>query len=445
MDSFSVRICRKFAIIKAILCKRAGKKRRDMNKLLGIKEIEEAAERLKDVAMKAPLQYSKRLSRQYNANVYLKREDLQEVRSFKIRGAYNKIRSLSEKERKRGVVCASAGNHAQGVAYSCSALKIIGVIFMPVITPLQKIEKVKHFGGKYVEVRLVGNIFDEASRAAMDYCKQKGAVYVHPFNDALTIAGQGTIGKEIFEELKGKIDAVVVPIGGGGLVSGISTYLKNKNSKIDIVGAEPLGSTGMYESIKKNKIVTLSKIDTFVDGAAVQRVGKLTFEICKKNVKEIIIVPEGKVCTTMVELYQNEGIIAEPAGALSVSALDCLAENIRGKTVVCILSGGNNDILRYPEVLERSLVYQGRKHYFIIEFAQKPGQLKKFVNDVLSPNDDIVRFEYIKKTSKEKGPALVGIELQNRRDFEPLLERMKGIGLNFRILTSEEMMYEYLV
>lgn len=410
-----------------------------------IKEIEAAAERLREVVVNTPLQFSKRLSKQYQANIYLKREDLQEVRSFKIRGAYNKIRSLTEAERKRGVVCASAGNHAQGVAYSCSALKIKGVIFMPIVTPLQKIEKVKHFGDKYIEIRLVGNIFDEASSAACEYCEERNAVYIHPFDDPLVIAGQGTIGREIFEELKGGLDVVLVPIGGGGLVSGVATYIKNKKPEIEVIGVEPLGAAGMLESVKKNKIVTLSKIDTFVDGAAVKKVGELTFEICKKMVPEIVIVPEGKDCVTIVELYQNEGIIAEPAGALSISALDGVAEKIRGKTVVCILSGGNNDILRYPEILERSLVYQGRKHYFIVEFAQKPGQLKKFVNDVLSPNDDIVRFEYVKKTSKEKGPALVGIELQDRKDFEPLLERMKGIGLNFRILTNEEMMYEYLI
>lgn len=410
-----------------------------------VRQIEEAAARLKEVVVKTPLQFSKRLSKQYHANVYIKREDLQEVRSFKIRGAYNKIRSLSELERKRGVVCASAGNHAQGVAYSCSALKIRGVIFMPLVTPLQKIEKVKHFGGKYVEVRLVGNTYDEASEAAHEYCRQEDAIYVHPFDDPLTIAGQGTVGKEVYEELGGKLDFVVVPVGGGGLVSGICTYVKNKNPKIAVIGVEPLGAVGMYESIKCNKIVTLSKIDTFVDGAAVQKVGKLTFGICKREVQEIIVVPEGKVCTTMVELYQDEGIIAEPAGALSVSALDSLAEKIRGKTVICILSGGNNDILRYPEILERSLVYQKKKHYFVIEFAQKPGQLRKFVNEALGPTDDIVRFEYIKKTSKEKGPALVGIELRDSRDFEPLLKRMRGIGLNFRILTSEEMLYEYLI
>ncbi len=413
--------------------------------LITIKQIDEAAKRLEKVIAKTPLQFSKRLSQKYNAKIYIKREDLQEVRSFKIRGAYNKMATLTSEERSRGVVCASAGNHAQGVAFSCSELRIKGVIFMPIVTPNQKIEKVKHFGGKYTEVRLVGNTYDESSKAAKNYCKEKNAIYVHPFDDFLTISGQGTVGKEVYDELKGNVDIVIAAIGGGGLISGISSYLKQKNNKIMIIGAEPLGSPSMYESIKQDKIITLQKIDTFVDGAAVQTVGKSTFLICKNNVKQIVLIPEGKDCTTMIELYQNEGIIAEPAGALSVSALDAVSKEIIGKTVVCILSGGNNDILRYPDIMERSLVYQGRKHYIIIQFTQKPGQLRKFVDSALGPTDDIVRFEYMKKTNKEKGAALVGIELRDKKDLQPLLERMKKAELNFRILSSEELLYDYLI
>ncbi|OGK13710.1 threonine dehydratase [Candidatus Roizmanbacteria bacterium RIFCSPLOWO2_01_FULL_38_12] len=410
-----------------------------------IKDIEDAAKRLKDIAQKTPLQYSKRLSKKYKADIYIKREDLQEVRSFKIRGAYNKMSCLSNEEKKRGVVCASAGNHAQGVAYSCNALKIKGVIFMPVVTPNQKIEKVKHFGGKYTEVRLVGNTFDDASVASKVFTKENNMVYVHPFNDPLTIAGQGTVGKEIYEKLDGKIDYLISTIGGGGLICGVSTYLKNKNKKIKCIGVEPEGAASMYEALKKGKVVTLEKIDTFVDGAAVKTVGELTYKICRQNLEKVIRVPSGKDCTAMIELYQNEGIIAEPAGALAVASLDDLAQNIKGKTVVCIISGGNNDILRYPEIMERSLVYQGRKHYFIIEFAQKPGQLRKFVDQALGPTDDIVRFEYIKKTNKEKGPALVGIELRDRKDLQPLLDRMKEIELNYRKITNSDLLYDYLV
>lgn len=410
-----------------------------------LQDIEQAAKRLEDVVQKTPLQYASRLSKKYGAAVYLKREDLQVVRSFKIRGAYNTMSSLTDEEKMRGVVCASAGNHAQGVAYSCNVLKTKGVIFMPVVTPNQKIEKVQQFGNEYVEIKLVGNTFDEASIASQVYTKEHNSVYVHPFNDLRTIAGQGTVGKEIYEELEGSVDYVVAAIGGGGLISGVSTYLKGQNPQVKIIGAEPKGAPGMFESLKQGRVVTLDTIDTFVDGAAVKTVGTNTFEICKKNIEEIILVEEGKDCSIMIELYQNEGIIAEPAGALSVSALDEIADEIKGKKVVCVISGGNNDILRYPEIMERSLVYQGRKHYFIIDFAQKPGQLKRMVNEVLGPTDDIVRFEYIKKTNKEKGPALVGFELKTKADLEPLIERMKAIELNFTKVTQDDLLYDYLV
>lgn len=419
---------------------------------ISLKEIEEAEERLRGVVNETPLQYSKRLSQKFGANIYIKREDLQDVRSFKIRGAYNKISSLTDAERKKGVVCASAGNHAQGVAFACSALKINGTIFMPVITPLQKINKVKSFGGDFAEVVLTGSTYDEASAAAQKYCAEKGSVYVHPFNDPFTIAGQGTIAGEIYNELESgrrkhfdkKFENLIVTaaIGGGGLISGLSSYLKEKNNKITVLGCEPAGAPAMYESLKQDRVVTLDKIDTFVDGAAVKSVGDLTFEIVRKNVSRVDLVPEGLICSVMIELYQNEGIVAEPAGALSVALLNLIRDEIKDKTVVCVLSGGNNDILRYPEIMERSLVYQGRKHYFIIEFAQKPGQLRKFVDQALGPTDDIVRFEYIKKTSKEKGAALVGVELADESDLDPLLDRMKKNDLKYKRLVSEDLLYE---
>ena len=406
---------------------------------------EEAARRLAGIATRTPLQLSRRLSRELGARVFLKREDLQEVRSFKVRGAYNKISSLAPADRQRGVVCASAGNHAQGLAFACSELEIKGWIFMPVITPTQKIERVKQFGGEFVEIRLVGDSYDDACEAAQRFCSEREGVFVHPFDDLLTIAGQATIGKEIYEELDGELDAVFVAIGGGGLAAGIASYLKERNPAISVIGAEPAGSPSMHESLRHGRVVTLDDIDTFVDGAAVKTVGQATFELCSRHLDRVLIVPEGKACTTVVDLYQNEGIIAEPAGALSVSALQASAEEIRGKTAVCVLSGGNNDILRYPEILERSLVYQGRKHYFIVEFAQKPGQLRRFVDQALGPTDDIVRFEYIKKTNKERGAALIGIELKDRGDLEPLLERMDAIQLNWRRLSSEELLYDYLI
>lgn len=410
-----------------------------------VRAIEEAEQRLHGIAIPTPLQPSARLSEEYGATILIKREDMQAVRSFKIRGAYNKIASLSAEDRKRPIVCASAGNHAQGVAFACAHLGIGATIFMPRITPTQKIERVEHFGGEFVEIRLVGDAYDESSAAADEYCAQKHGIFVHPFDDLETIAGQGTVGKEIYDATGGEVGVVIVPIGGGGLASGVASYIKERNSAIQVIGAEPEGSPSMYESLRQGRIVTISEINTFVDGAAVRKVGQHTFDLCRRYVDRVLLLPEGKVCTTMIDLFQNEGIITEPAGALALSALDEVAEEIRGKTTVCVLSGGNNDVLRYPEILERSLVYQGRKHYFIIEFAQKPGQLRQFVDDALGPTDDIVRFEYIKKTNKERGAALVGIELKDKADLAPLLQRMEAIQLNARRLGSEELLYDYIV
>lgn len=412
---------------------------------VSVQTIDKAAKRINGIAKNTPLQLNKRLSDMFGAKIYIKREDLQKVRSYKIRGSYNLMKSLTNKEKKRGVVCASAGNHAQGVAFSASELQIHATIFMPVKTPLQKIERVKHFGEKWIEIKLVGITYDESFDAAFKFCKENNAVFVHPFNDERVIAGQGTVGKEIYDELRKSIDYVFVPIGGGGLVSGVGTYLKSKIKTIKVIGVEPLGAPSMYEALKEGKPVTLEQMDTFVDGVAVATVGDKTFPIAKKIIAEIILVPEGKVCTTMMELYQNEGIVAEPAGALSISALDFLAKKIKGKTVVCILSGGNNDILRYPEIMERSLVYQGKKHYFLIEFAQKPGQLRQFVDKALGPTDDIVRFEYIKKSAKETGPALVGIEQASSKDFDRLVGKMSELGINFKVITSSDLLYTYLV
>lgn len=405
--------------------------------------IQEAAERLDGVVLSTPLQRSPRLSNRYQARILVKREDLQEVRSFKIRGAYNKMTSLTDAERQGGVVCASAGNHAQGVACACSRLGIRGTVFMPAITPAQKIDRVRHFGGRLVEIRLVGESYDEASAAATRHCAEVGATFVHPFEDPLTIAGQGTVAAEILADTDP--DVVVTAIGGGGLVAGVASYLKETRPATWVVGVEPAGAAAMCRSLEVGRVVTLDQIDTFVDGAAVKRVGELTFELCQRYVDQVVTVPEGRVCAEIIELYQNDGIIAEPAGALAVSALDQLADQIADRTVVCVLSGGNNDILRYPEILERSLVFQGRKHYFIVEFAQKPGQLRKFVDQALGPTDDIVRFEYIKKTNKERGAALVGIELRDSADLEPLLQRMRDVQINWRRLTSEELLYDYLV
>lgn len=407
--------------------------------------IEEAAVRLAGIVAHSPLQASKRLSQLYGANVLIKREDLQEVRSFKIRGAYNKISSLSAEERGRGVACASAGNHAQGVAFACSDLDIRGTIFMPAGTPLQKIERVRHFGREAIDIRLVGETYDEAGHLAQAFCDESGAVLVHPFDDPLTMAGQGTIAKEILEELEGGLDVLVTAVGGGGLAAGMASYLKYRNPAITVIGAEPAGAPSMSAALENGGPLLLEQIDSFVDGAAVQRAGDFTYDICSRLLERVVVVQEGAICATMIDLYQNEGIIAEPAGALAVAALEQVADQIRGRTVVCILSGGNNDILRYPEIMERSLIHRGLKHYFIVEFAQRPGQLRRFVDEALGPTDDIVRFEYIKKTNKERGAALVGIELRNPADLEPLLQRMKGIQLNCRRLNDEELLADYVI
>lgn len=413
--------------------------------MINVKTIDDAARRLEGVIKKTPLQFNERLSKIYGAKIYLKREDLQEIRSYKIRGAYNRMSCLTKKEKVSGVVTASAGNHAQGVALSCTKLKIKGVIFMPTVTPTQKIDRVKYFGDDYVQIKLVGQSYDEATSAAKEYSDKNGSVYIPAFDDELVINGQGTIGREIYNELKYKVDFVLAPIGGGGLISGVSTYLKRKNKKIQIIGVEPIGAASMSRSLKMGRVTPLKTVDTFCDGVAVKTPGNITFSICKELVNSMIVINEGQVAKTVIDLYQNEGIISETSGALSISALENIKDKIKGRIVVCIISGGNNDLLRYPEILERSLVYQGKKYYFLIEFAQKPGQLKKFLNHVLGPTDDIVLFEYVKKNNKEKGPALVGLELKDQSHLQPVLDRLKEFGFNYKILDDKELLYSYLI
>ncbi len=408
------------------------------------KEVENAYEVLKEIVIHTPLQYNSRLSAKYRADIYLKREDQQTVRSYKIRGAYYNIFSLQPGQRQKGVVCASAGNHAQGFAYSCSLMQIKGYIFMPQVTPRQKIERVRHFGGDRITIELVGTTYDEAAHVASKFCSDNGMSYVHPFDNLQTISGQGTVGVEILQDLP-DAEVVVAPVGGGGLISGISSYLKHVRPDISIIGIDPQGAPKMVEAIKAGYPKILDNIDSFIDGVAVKKAGDLTFELVRQHVDKLIATPEGKVCTTMIELYQNEGLITEPAGALTVAALDQLTGDIRGKKVVCIISGGNNDISRYPEVIDRSLIYEGLKHYFIVEFAQKPGELLRFLQHALGPNDDIVRFEYLKKTNKEFGPALVGIELTNRDDLDGLMQRLRENNIRCINITYDDMLRKYFV
>ncbi len=413
--------------------------------MIEIENILKAYLRLNGVVDETPLQRNLNLSDRYDANIYLKREDLQVVRSYKIRGAYNLISQLAPEQAQKGVVCASAGNHAQGVAYSCRLLDIEGEIYMPTTTPSQKIRQVERLGKGKVKVILVGDTFDAAFTEATAYAQQTGKRLVPPFNDPQIIEGQGTVGIEILNQLKAPLDYLFLPIGGGGLSAGISTYFKRMSPQTKIIGVEPLGAPAMHQAFEAGKVVELEKIETFVDGAAVKKVGELTFSICHKNLDAIQLVPEGKLCTFILQMYNRDAIVVEPAGVLSIAALDYYKEELKGKNVLCVVSGGNNDIERMPEIKERSLLFEGLKHYFIINFPQRAGALRDFLEKVLGPNDDITHFEYTKKTSKTKGPALVGIELKNPQDYQSLIERMNQAGFDFTNLNDQPHLLNFLV
>ncbi|RAJ28850.1 threonine ammonia-lyase IlvA [Pedobacter cryoconitis] len=407
-------------------------------------DFEAAAARIADTVKRTQLEYNEGLSLKYNAKIYLKREDLQVVRSYKLRGAYNMISTLDPTQTSRGVVCASAGNHAQGVAYSCKKLGIKGVIFMPEITPRQKIKQTEMFGGDNIKIILVGDTFDDCMKEALVYTTEHQMVFVPPFDNIKVIEGQGTVGVEIYQDLP-ETEVIVMPIGGGGLASGVGSYFKNINPQIKLIGVEPEGAPSMNQALKNGSPVTLDYIDRFVDGAAVKRVGNLNFKYCSDLLDQMLLIPEGKICTTILKLYNEDAIVVEPAGALAVAALDQLKDTIAGKTVVCIVSGGNNDIERMQEIKEKSLLFEGLKHYFIVRFPQRPGALKSFVNNVLGPHDDITRFEFIKKTNRENGPALVGIELQESSDYTSLKERMAEFKFEVIDLNDDQTLFEYLV
>jgi threonine dehydratase len=400
--------------------------------------------RLKDVVKKTPLIYNHNLSRKYGCDVYLKREDLQIVRSYKLRGAYNMMSLLPSNELAKGVVCASAGNHAQGFAYSCKKLNVQGVVFMPIITPNQKVSQTKMFGEGFVEVKLVGDTFDDCAVAAKKYTEERGLTFIPPFDNIRIIEGQSTVGIEILEEQQ-NIDFIFLPVGGGGLSAGVGAYFKTYAPATKIIGVEPEGAPSMLTAIKAGEPVKLDQIDSFVDGAAVKRVGDTTFEICKQVIDDMHLVPEGKICSTILKLYNEEAIVVEPAGAISVAALDDYADQIKGKKIVCVVSGSNNDIERMQEIKERSLQYEGLKHYFLIRFAQRPGALKEFVNQVLGPTDNITRFEYMQKNKKDSAPALVVIELQSPENYQALIDNMKRYNINYTALNKNDNVFAYLV
>ncbi len=406
-------------------------------------DFKQAATRLQNVVIKTPLAFNANLSTKYQCNIFLKREDLQIVRSYKLRGAFNMMSSLSAEQLLRGVVCASAGNHAQGFAYSCKKLNCRGVVFMPVITPKQKVSQTKMFGAQFIDVKLTGDNYDECAIAAQNFARENSMTLIPPFDNFKIIEGQGTVAVEILED-EPEIDYLFVPVGGGGLAAGVGRYFKTFSPQTKIIGAEPEGAPSMFYALKARHPITLDNIEHFVDGASVNRVGDITFSICKDVLDDMLLVPEGKVCTTILKLYNEDAIVAEPAGALSIAALDNYAERIKGKNVVCIVSGGNNDIDRMQEIKERSLQYEGLKHYFLIRFSQRPGALKQFIN-VLGPNDDITRFEYIQKHNKESGPALVGIELRSKEDYELLLLNLNKYNISFTELNKDDDLFGYVV
>lgn len=416
--------------------------------MITAKNVEQAYEVLKRVVVRTPLDYSRYLSEKYGATVYIKRENEQRVRSFKIRGAYYAISQLSNEEKSLGVVCASAGNHAQGVAYTCQEMQIPATIFMPITTPQQKIGQVRFFGGDFVDIRLVGDTFDESAQAAQEFTKESGKNFIDPFDDANVQAGQGTVAYEILEEAEEQsvsFDQILVPVGGGGLIAGVSAYLKEQAPEIKIIGVEANGARSMKAAFDKGRPVKLASIDKFADGIAVQKVGASTYEVARKHVDKLIGVDEGWISGTILDLYSKLGIVAEPAGAATVAALEVIKDKIKGQTICCIISGGNNDINRMPEMEERALIYEGIKHYFVVNFPQRPGALREFVNDILGPNDDITRFEYIKRANKGTGPVLIGIALGNKEDYVQFLSRLEDFDPQYINLHENDSLYKMLV
>jgi threonine dehydratase len=415
---------------------------------MGAALVEEAAERLAGVVDRTPLQRNARLS-SAGVEVWFKREDLQVVRSYKVRGAYNVLAQLDEAARARGVVCASAGNHGQGLAYACAALGIRGRVFLPRNTPRQKRERITAIGGDHVQVVVTGGTYDEAAVAAAEDAIRTGATVVPAFDDLRTIAGQGTVALEVVEQLMEQVgsppDVLVVPVGGGGLLAGCVAWLRERHPEVRVVGVEPQGAACVAAALAAGHPVDLVDLDTFVDGASVRRAGALTTPIIAASGAALVQVPEGRVCVELLAMYASDGIVAEPAGALASAALTGLVRVEPGQRVVCVLSGGNNDVSRYAEIAERAAVFEGRKHYFLVEFPQQPGALRHFLDEVLGPDDDITLFEYVKRSNRETGPALVGIELARREDLPPLLARMAAAPPQIERIGSDSAMFRFLL
>ena len=409
------------------------------------KGVESAAKKLKGLTRITPLEFNKRLSKNVNASVFLKREDLQQVRSFKIRGAYNKISSLKKDEIKKGIICASAGNHAQGFAFSCQKLEIKGEVYMPATTPDQKVSQVRMFGAEFVDIILVGDSYDACQRVALDAAKDANKTFIHPFDDPEVIEGQGTIALEMLDQYPKGFDYVLVPLGGGGLISGMLTVFKKKSPGTKVIGIEPEGAASMKLALEKGKRISLESMDYFVDGAAVRQVGKLPFKICKEHLDQILVIPEGKICQTILEVYNKDGIVAEPAGALAIAALNLMSDRLKNKSIGVLVCGGNNDIFRMPEIKERALLYAELKHYFLVDFPQRSGALKQFVTQILGPNDDITHFEFSKKHFRNSATAVVGIELKEASDLTILVERMKKYNFKFDYINDKKNLFQVLI
>jgi len=406
--------------------------------------IVEANTNIKGVVKTTPLMFVKSFSDLYKATISFKREDLQVVRSYKLRGAYNKIKSLNSDQLQNGIVCASAGNHAQGVAYSCKILKVQGVVFMPITTSQQKIQQVKMFGEQFIEIRLIGDTYDESYHAAKKYCEDTNSSFVHPFDDIDVIAGQGTVGLEILNDAEQPIDYLILPVGGGGLASGVASVFRQLSPQTKIIGVEPTGAPSLTVSLKNRKNTELDYVERFVDGAAVKRMGDQNFEYCKELLDDVITIDEGHICSVILKVYNENALVVEPAGVLSIAALELLKDTIKGKNVVCIISGGNNDITRMEEMKERAMLYEGLKHYFLVKFPQRPGALKEFVVNVLGDTDDIVHFEYTKKNQRSTTSAIVGIVLKDKNDFKSLLSRMDKYGFLGEYLNDNEQLFEFI-
>lgn len=401
---------------------------------------------LRDLFPRTPLQRNDFLSRKYGAEIWLKREDLSPVRSYKLRGAYNAMRKVrSQNPSQRHFVCASAGNHAQGVAFACHHFGVQGTIFMPVTTPQQKIDKTRAFGGDNVRIVLTGDYFDQTLAASQTFCAKEGAHFLSPFDDEDVIEGQASVAVEILDQLGQSPDLVILPVGGGGLSSGVTRYLRIESPQTGFRFVEPKGGASLTAALAAHEPVTLKRVDNFVDGAAVARIGDRTFAALNwVNPAEVLIAPEDRICTTMLMMLNTEGIVLEPAGALSVDALADLGPEIAGKTVVCVTSGGNFDFERLPEVKERAQRYSGVKKYFILRMPQRPGALREFLA-MLGPDDDIARFEYLKKSARNFGSVLIGIETKDAANFQKLFDQLDAAAFQYRDITQDEILSEFLI